>query len=711
MKQFLTILTLFISSFAIGQATMRTPGTNTVWDGKLITVQSFAIPKTTLGGNLNGGIPDSLGYIVLSKGDSSVYVYYAANKWKKIGNDSAYINARFDTAARTLTLYRINKDSTILLIPAGSGSGSGATDYSWSVVGNTVSQLWNNGANHSFDKSDSRISSGDITNWNGKLNPSDTTGKWVPLGRNLTINGVTQSLAANRTWNVGTLVGADTTSKWVPLGRTLTINGITQDLSVDRTFTIPNTGVTSISATAPIIASASTGNVALSMATSGITAGTYPKATYNAFGVATSGSNLSQIDVTTGLGFLPLNPVAYPVNLGGETLQSVTTRGGSTTNQINSTNLIVINDPGYLLLLNPGAPSLRYSLANDGNGMIGYEQVANKYLFRATIDSFSVNRSLYVNGPTIDTSLRFHVFGNGRISGTAFLGGINVMSTGSVFFGMGSPAAGKVLTSDATGFASWQTPTLPTSATLQAVTTNGNTATNNIILGSTSSSTANSYQLQRQVSDVYTGSIVLSNIAPATVGLTFNSIDVTTSTSTYLGLPANPSNGPYYAPNSSTVYRLLHQNNVTQGTGISIANTALGISVTNTGVTSYNGSTGAITQPTLNANTYSSTVGTVSSNFNTVVVSEASYIRVGNIVHVAAYITFNATTTAQGDIAFALPFTAANSAKLGAGVATSTYVNNAYVRNVASTTNATLTLTPTQTGAIYAFIQYDYVAQ
>jgi hypothetical protein len=49
------------------------------------------------------------------------------------------------------------------------------------------------------------------------------------------------------------------------------------------------------------------GNPSIDLATSGITAGAYPKATFDAYGRAVSGTNLTSDDVTTGLGFTPEN--------------------------------------------------------------------------------------------------------------------------------------------------------------------------------------------------------------------------------------------------------------------------------------------------------------------------------------------------------------------------------------------------------------------
>jgi hypothetical protein len=55
---------------------------------------------------------------------------------------------------------------------------------------------------------------------------------------------------------------------------------------------------------------------------------------------------LQSADVTTALGYTPYNPSSYPVNSGGETLQSVTGRGATTTNAITAPFYNVTNTDG-----------------------------------------------------------------------------------------------------------------------------------------------------------------------------------------------------------------------------------------------------------------------------------------------------------------------------------------------------------------------------
>lgn len=91
--------------------------------------------------------------------------------------------------------------------------------------------------------------------------------------------------------------------------------GATADTyTIDTNTYLTGTKVDSISATTPIVASASTGAVTLSHASSGVTAGTYNNVTVNATGHVTSASNVSYLTSYTET----------------DTLATVTARGAST---------------------------------------------------------------------------------------------------------------------------------------------------------------------------------------------------------------------------------------------------------------------------------------------------------------------------------------------------------------------------------------------
>ena len=85
--------------------------------------------------------------------------------------------------------------------------------------------------------------------------------------------------------------------------------------------------VSSITATSPIVASASTGAVTLSHAASGVTAGTYNNVTVNALGHVTGGSNVAYLT-----GYTEVDTLATVTGRGASTNTRVTLAGGITTN-------------------------------------------------------------------------------------------------------------------------------------------------------------------------------------------------------------------------------------------------------------------------------------------------------------------------------------------------------------------------------------------
>ena len=143
--------------------------------------------------------------------------------------------------------------------------GTGGTDFNIASATNThtfnlpTASATNRGA----------LSSANWTTFNDKQNALNGTGfvkvsgttvsydnsTYVPTSRTITINGSTQDLSANRTFNIDTgvtsfntrtgavtLTSSDVTTAlgYTPVtqARTITINGVTQDLSANRTFTV-----------------------------------------------------------------------------------------------------------------------------------------------------------------------------------------------------------------------------------------------------------------------------------------------------------------------------------------------------------------------------------------------------------------------------------------------------------------------------------------
>ena len=144
------------TSYGTHYDSLQRGGLMVLWDTISRNKLSYALRKTQM--------------VVLTQKDS-LWWQWSGSAWNRIaksGWDSSYNRAKFDTTTRILKLYRVRGDSTSIVIPVGA-SGSGATSFSYSVVGNTVTETWNNAATASFDKSDSRIAGSDITNWNGKI--------------------------------------------------------------------------------------------------------------------------------------------------------------------------------------------------------------------------------------------------------------------------------------------------------------------------------------------------------------------------------------------------------------------------------------------------------------------------------------------------------------------------------------------------------------
>ena len=140
--------------------TLQKGGFRVVWD----TLSRNAIPYALRSVNMVVVTQkDSLWWQLIGGISNTNWVISKNKFW-----DSAYTRAYFDTSGRILHLYRKNGDSTLISIPNSSGA-TGATNFSFSIVGNTVTETWSNGATNNFDKSDSRIANSDITNWNGKI--------------------------------------------------------------------------------------------------------------------------------------------------------------------------------------------------------------------------------------------------------------------------------------------------------------------------------------------------------------------------------------------------------------------------------------------------------------------------------------------------------------------------------------------------------------
>lgn len=220
------------------------------------------------------------------------------------------------------------------------------------------------------------ISTGDITNWNGKLNTTDTANKWYPRNSNpsnylttITSGQISSALgysplSPNDTLSLSNRINlklniSDTTGKWKNsnyspssveiisgLGytpttqvRTITINGSTQDLSANRTWSV---GTLVASDTVSLSTRINTKfNIP-----SGTT-GQYLNGLGNPITFPTIPTNTNQL--TNGSGFI--------TNAGARSAISLTTTGNSGASTYNSTTG-VLNIPNYAT---PSAPTFNPS--------------------------------------------------------------------------------------------------------------------------------------------------------------------------------------------------------------------------------------------------------------------------------------------------------------------------------------------------------------
>jgi len=199
------------------------------------TLYRLDTTRTRINGDLNGKVP--MGRQLTINGVT--YDLSSNRSWTISGADSAVYATlyRLDTT-RTRTNADLNgKVPTGRQLTINGVTYDLSSNRSWTISG-ADSAVY--ATLYRLDTTRTRI--------NGDLN-----GK-VPMGRQLTINGVTYDLSSNRSWTISgadsavyaTLYRLDTTrtringdlNGKVPMGRQLTINGVTYDLSSNRSWTI-----------------------------------------------------------------------------------------------------------------------------------------------------------------------------------------------------------------------------------------------------------------------------------------------------------------------------------------------------------------------------------------------------------------------------------------------------------------------------------------
>ncbi|WP_374073637.1 hypothetical protein [Bdellovibrio bacteriovorus] len=116
---------------------------------------------------------------------------------------------------------------------------------------------------------------------------------------------------------------------------------------------------------------------ALTLANSGVTAGTYSKVTVDAKGRVTTGANIASSDVTTALGYTP-------VNVAGDTMSGDLTFSGTKGIKLKDTSgpeNVYIKSPGtlgasYTLTLPTAAPAAGQTLQSDASGNLSWTSSA-----------------------------------------------------------------------------------------------------------------------------------------------------------------------------------------------------------------------------------------------------------------------------------------------------------------------------------------------
>jgi len=116
---------------------------------------------------------------------------------------------------------------------------------------------------------------------------------------------ITNAVAAKSITLTGDVIGSGTSSFATTLSNTGVVAGSYSRVTVDAKGRISAGGNITLSGDAT--GTESSGNIALTLASTGVVAGTYSKVTVDIKGRVTSAQNIANTDVTTALGYTPVN--------------------------------------------------------------------------------------------------------------------------------------------------------------------------------------------------------------------------------------------------------------------------------------------------------------------------------------------------------------------------------------------------------------------
>jgi hypothetical protein len=293
------------------------------------------------------------------------------------------------------------------------------------------------------------ISGSPITT-SGTLGLSLTSGYSIPTTANQTNWSSAYTFTNGFTTNYPDLVAIEALSGTAGFLKKTAANTWALDNS-----TYLSTAVTSLSATTPIVASASTGAVTLTHATSGATAGTYKSVTVNTYGHVTAGTNPTTL---AGYGIIDAAPLTHGCSSGYIPYATSTTAWGTSPMQTNGAQIglggAAISGSCINIVSTTGKSMQRIQVGTAGVWEIGPNSGAN-----TTDETFSVYSGTYGTAHSYAPIMTLTTTGNvgigttiptnklsvvGASSSTAYSIGYfeNSLTNGTALYGGASSSSG-----------------------------------------------------------------------------------------------------------------------------------------------------------------------------------------------------------------------------------------------------------------------------